>query len=110
MDFEKVYKYKPPNVIIDLSFLTTIYAQISFWEGETDVMFGPTNDPLISDDLFVINTIDDYIYEHTAHMLSDMTYDLEKLLSCKRSKPLDDNTSQQLKRRLQNKKHDNTCS
>ena len=74
------------------------------------MLFGPTNDPPISGELFVINTIDDYVYEHTANMLYGTTHNLEKNLSCNRSKASDDCMRQHKKRRLGNKKHDYTHS
>ncbi|CAI9300693.1 unnamed protein product [Lactuca saligna] len=75
MDSKKVAKYKQTNKIVDHPFLATIYSHISCREGAIDMifgnykvrflLFGPTNDPPISGDMFVINTIDDYVYEYT---------------------------------------------
>ncbi|CAI9287946.1 unnamed protein product [Lactuca saligna] len=120
MDSKRLNTYKQLNVIIDHPLLATIFSHISCREGAINVTYGnhkvififlgPTNDPPISGELFVINTIDDYVYEHTANMLYGTTHNLEKNLSCNRSKALDDCMSQHKKRRLGNKKHDNTHS
>ncbi|CAI9279310.1 unnamed protein product [Lactuca saligna] len=111
-------KYKQTNLIIDRPLLATIYAQIGCHEGAIDMLFGnhkvrclvfgPTNDSLISGDYCVINTIHDYVYEHTTNMLSDTTLDLEKVFSCNRSKSLDNSGIQHMERKLWNKKHDAT--
>ncbi|CAI9264357.1 unnamed protein product [Lactuca saligna] len=116
IDSKKISKYKHTNVIIYLSFLATIYAQISCREGAIDMifgkhklrllLFGPTNDPPINGELFVINTIDDYVYEHTANMLYDTTHDLEKPLPCYRLIELNEIGCQQVKKNLWTTKHD----
>ena len=107
--------FKQPNIIIDRPLLSTIYIQNSCQGCTIDVIYGnqkerlllfePTDDPLISGDLVVINTIDDYVYEHTANMLSDTSHKLETCLSCFRSKGLE---CPIMKRRFLRKKHDST--
>ncbi|CAI9280226.1 unnamed protein product [Lactuca saligna] len=94
------------------------YSLIGCQEGAIDMLFGnhkvrylvfvPTNDSPISGDYCVINTIHDYVYEHTANMLSDTTLDLEKIFSCNRAKSLDNSGIQHMERKLWNKKHDAT--
>ncbi|CAI9294929.1 unnamed protein product [Lactuca saligna] len=100
MESKILAKYKQPSIIIDHPFLETIYAHISCQEGVINVtfvshklrvlFFGPTNDPPISGDLVLINTIDDYVYEHTANMLNGTAHNLEIILSSNRSKASDD--------------------
>ncbi|CAI9270314.1 unnamed protein product [Lactuca saligna] len=118
MDSKINSKYKQTNLIIDRPLLATIYAQIGCQEGAIDMLFGnhkvrclvfgPTNDSPISGDYCVINTIHDYVNEHTANMLSDTTLDLEKIFSCNKSKSLDNSAIQHMERKLWNKKHDAT--
>ncbi|CAI9262894.1 unnamed protein product [Lactuca saligna] len=74
------------------------------------LLYGPTNDPPISNDLFVINTVDDYVYEDTANMLYDTTHDLEKPLPCHRLIELNEIACQQVKRKLWTMKHDGMLS
>ncbi|KAI3679326.1 hypothetical protein L2E82_51458 [Cichorium intybus] len=115
IDCKRLDILKKPNAIINRPILTTIYAQISCQEGVIDVTFGNqkfelqlfrcTNDPPVGGDLFVINTMDDYFYEHTANMLADTTDDLEKLFSCNRLKDMDKIRSQNVKKRMWKKKH-----
>ncbi|CAI9260047.1 unnamed protein product [Lactuca saligna] len=95
---------------------TTQVNEISCREGVIDMIFGnhkvrfllfrPTNDPPISGDMFVINTIDDYVYEHTTNMLYDTTHNLEKHFPCHRLIEFDRVEFQQVKKKLWIKKHD----
>ncbi|CAI9282720.1 unnamed protein product [Lactuca saligna] len=70
------------------------------------LLFGPTNDPLINGELFLINTIDDYVYEHTANMLYDTTHNLEKPLPCDRLIELNEIRCQKVKKKLWTTKYD----
>jgi hypothetical protein len=118
IDFKRLFMYKKMNVIINRPFLTTIHVQVSSHKSVPDVifvnqklkdiLFSPTNDPPITDDLFVINTIDDYVYEHTANMLSDTTRKLENCLPRNRSSMLNDLGSPHVIKKLWNKKQDFT--
>ena len=117
-DVKRLCMYKKMNVFINRHFLTTIHAQVSSHKSVIDVifvnqklkdiLFSPTNDPPITDDLFVINTIDDYVYEHTANMLSDTTRKLENCLPRNRSSMLNDLGSPHVIKKLWNKKQDFT--
>ncbi|KAI3502748.1 hypothetical protein L1887_31025 [Cichorium endivia] len=120
LDSKKLDILKKLHVIINRPILTIIFSQISCQEGVIDMtfgnqkfklqLFGFTNDPPIGGDLFVINTMDDYFYEHTTNMLADATHDLEKLFSCNRLKDMDNIRSQHVKKRMGKKKHYTTRS
>ncbi|KAL4561063.1 hypothetical protein LXL04_033225 [Taraxacum kok-saghyz] len=115
---KRLCMYKKMNVFISRHFLTTIHAQVSSHksvidvifvnQNSKDILFSPTNDPPIVGNLFVINTIHDHVYEHTANMLSDTTCKLENCLPCNRSSILNDLGSPLVMKKMWKKKQDFT--
>ena len=115
-EFKSLFMYKKVKDFINRPFLTTIHVQISrhksaidvIFENQKlqDILFSPTNDPPITGDLLVINTIDDYVHEHTANMLSDTTRTLENCLPCNRSRMLHNVGNPLAKRKWWKKKQD----
>ncbi|KAL4567248.1 hypothetical protein LXL04_022825 [Taraxacum kok-saghyz] len=100
IDLKRLFIYKQVKDFINRPFLTTIHAQVSRHKSAIDVifinqelidiLFSSTNNPPITGELLVINTIDDYVHEHTANMLSDTTRTLENCLPCNRSRMMHD--------------------
>ncbi|KAL4554174.1 hypothetical protein LXL04_039711 [Taraxacum kok-saghyz] len=84
IDLKRLFIYKQVKDFINRPFLTTIHVQINSHKSVADAIFGnqklkdihfsPTNDPPITGELLVINTIDNYVYEHTTNMLSNITH------------------------------------
>ena len=116
IDLKRLFIYKKVKDFINRPFLTSIHVQINSHKSVADTIFGnqksknilfiPTNDPPITGDLLVINTIDDYVYEHTANMLSDTTRISENCLPCNRSRMLNDFGRPLVMKKMWNKKQD----
>ena len=93
---KKLICFKQPHVVINLPLLSTIYIQNSWRDGMINVIFGNQKVRYLSFETTNVPPIS-----------GDTTRNLEKCLSCCRSKALE---CQSMKRKFSRKKHDATYS